>query len=401
MNKYLLRKRIFAVVFLGTVFGFAGVNLVHSYEPLSQALAAEDVTPEKLEDVITENLECRMNFIETYSYIQLLMNKRESNNFDYIKDEEGFMHYASFYQEDDERLFEYAMRIKRLQDYVGENGTQVLFVVPPAKYDKTRTEFRPGLSANDSTYLVDGMLLYLNRLGVETLDMRESLPNEELTYEDAFFKTDHHWTIPAAFYATQVLIDKMKECFGVDLDPEGFYMDIDNYEVVTYPSNMLGSIGRSTGANFGGVEDFTALWPKFPGYFIRESMRDDGERVILEGSFADALLDTDVLLNNPNIYLDSLYSLYLDGLRVYEKIENEDNPDGCRIFFVRDSYFSPVMAFMAPMCGEIDAFWSQEDTQELDVKAYLTENTFDYVIIEVYPYNISSNSFNFFKEVSR
>lgn len=401
MKKYLLRKRIFAVVFLGTVFGFAGVNLVHSYEPLKKALAAEDVTSEKLETVIAENLEGRMSFIETYSYIQLLLDKRESNDFDYIKDEKGFMHYSSFYQEDDERLFEYAMRIKRLQDYVEENGTQVLFVVPPAKYDKVRTEFRAGMSANDSTYLVDEMLLYLNRLGVETLDMRESLPNAELTYEETFFKTDHHWTIPAAFYATQVLIDKMKDCFGADLDPEGFYMDINNYEVVTYRSDMLGSIGRSTGANFGGVEDFTSLWPKFPGHFIRESMKDDGERVILEGSFADSLLDKDILIDNPNIYLDSLYSLYLDGLRVYEKIVNVDKPDGCRIFFVRDSYFSPVMAFLAPMCGEVDAFWSQEDTQELDVKEYLRENTFDYVIIEVYPYNISSNSFNFFKEVSR
>ena len=400
MNKYLLRKRIFAVVFLGTVFGFAVVNLVHSYEPLSQALAAEEVTPGKLEDVITENLEGRMSFIETYSYIQLLLDKRESNDFDYIKDEKGFMHYASFYEEDDERLFEYAMRVKRLQDYVGENGTQVLFVIPPAKYDNTHTKFRSGLSANDPTYLVDGILLYLNRLGVETLDMRESLPNAELTYENTFYKTDHHWTIPAAFYATQVLIDKMKDCFGADLDPEGFYMDIDNYEVVTYQSDMLGSIGRSTGANFGGVEDFTALWPKFPGYFTREYMRDDGERVMREGSFADALLDTDVLLNNPDIYSETLYSLYLNGLRVYEKIVNEDNPDGCRIFFVRDSYFSPVMSFMAPMCGEIDAFWSQEDLRELDVEEYLTENTFDYVIIEVYPYNINGHSFNFFREVS-
>ena len=398
MNEYLLRKRIFALVFLGVIFGFSEVNLVHSYEPLQETLAAEDVTPEALDTAITENLYGRMKFIETYGFIQVLLDKRESNDFSYIKDEEGFLHYASFYREEDDRLFEYAMRVKRLQDYVEGNGTHVLFVVPPAKYDEAYTNFRAGMPVNDPGYIVDEMMFYLNRLGVETLDLREYMPNEEMPYEEAFFKTDHHWTIPAAFYATCVLTDKIEESFGEELDPEGFYTDITNYETITYYSGMLGSMGRKTGVNFSGVEDFTALWPRFSGQFTRESMMESGYRQEQEGSFSEVLMSTSVLTKTTDIYSDSQYSLYLDGLRIYEKIVNEEKPDGCSIFFVRDSYFSPVMAFLAPMCGEIDAIWSLEETHELDIETYVKENTFDYVIIEIYPYNINSSAFNFFQE---
>lgn len=400
MKKYLLRKRIFAIVFLVTVFGFAGVNFAQSYEPLEEVFAAGDAAPAVLETAITENLYERMDFIEAYGFIQVLLNKRESNDFSYIKDEDGFLHYASFYREEDTRLFEYALRVKRLQDYVEQNGTKVLFVVPPGKYDPHYTNFREGMPVNDPSYIVNETLFHLNRLGVETLDLRESIPNEELSYEESFFRTDHHWTIPAAFCATQVLVDKFEESFGEELDPEGYYMDIENYEIVTYYSGMLGSMGRRTGVNFSCIEDFTALWPKFSGQFSRESMMDSGYWETQEGSFSEVLMSPDVLTKKTDIYSDSQYSLYLDGLRIYEKIVNEEKPDGCSVFFVRDSYFSPVMAFLAPMCGEIDAIWSLEETHELDIETYVKENTFDYVIIEIYPYNINSSAFNFFQEDS-
>ena len=406
MTQYILKKRIFAIVFLLTIFGFSALNFVHSYEPLKEKVLEivqnkEDFSVEKvaeLETVITENMYGRMEFIETYGFVQTLLDKRECNNFSFIKDEDGFLHYASFYREEDQKLFEYSMRVKRLQDYVEANGTKVLFVVPPGKYDKNITRFRTGMPVNDPSYIVDEMMFYLNRLGVETLDLRECMPNENLTYEETFFKTDHHWTIPAAFYATCEIVEKMEESFGVDLDPTDYYTDIRNYDMVTYHKGMLGYMGRKTGANFSGIEDFTAIWPQFEGDYTRVCMSENGKRDEKKGSFTECLMETSVLTEKTDIYSDSQYSLYLDGLRVYEKITNNENPDGCRMFLIRDSYFSPVMAFLMPMCGQIEAIWSLENSRELDIETYVKENEFDYIVIEVYPYNINSSAFNFFKE---
>lgn len=406
MTRYLLRKRIFAVVFLVTIFCFSILNFVHSYEPLKEKLieivnAKEEFSVKRvveLETTITDNLYGRMNYIEAYGYIQKLLDKREFNNFNSIKDEYGYLQYASFYREEDTRLFEYSMRIKRLQDYVKTSDTKVLFVVPPGKYDKNETKLRIGMPINDPNWIVDEMMFYLNRLGVETLDLRQSIPNEELSYEEAFFKTDHHWTIPAAFYATCEVVDKINDSFGENLDPQGYYTDIKNYDIVTYRSGMLGSMGRKTGANFCGIEDFTALWPRFEGDYTRESMMQGGQSNKKQGSFIEVLMESSVLTDKTDIYSDSQYSLYLNGLRIYEKIVNEENPEGSKIFMIRDSYFSPVISFLMPMCGQIDAIWSLEDTRELDIESYVKENEFDYIIIEVYPYNINSSAFNFFKE---
>lgn len=406
MTKYILKKRIFAVVFLITVFGFSVLNFRRGYEALGETfgeiiidgkISQEDVS--ELEDTITEKFYGRMNFVETYAYIQVLLDKRECNNFAYIKDEAGFLHYASFYREEDTQVFEYAMRVKRLQDYAESKGAKVLFAVPPGKYDREITRFRSGLMVNDPNSLVDEIMVYLNRLGVETLDYRQSMPNQELTYEETFFKTDHHWTVPAAFYATQELVDRIEEEFGEDLDPDDYYTDISNYEQVLYHNEMLGSMGRKTGANFSGMEDFIALWPKFEGEFYRESLREtDDEWIKKEGSYEDVLLEKDVLTRNADIYADSPYGLYMSTIRVFEKVVNKNKPDGCRVLMIRDSYFSPVIAFMAPMCGEIDAIWTLEESEEVDIESYVKENEFDYIIIEIYPYNLNEEAFNFFKE---
>lgn len=402
MKKYLLKKKIFAVVFLIVLFSFSIINFLHSYGPLKELVtdtkSDSSLTVAQLEASINESLLGRMNFIETYGYIQVLLDKRESNNFTSIIDEDGFLHYASFYREEDPRIFEYAMRLKRLQDCVATNDTKVLFVVTPGKYCPDETVFREGISVNDPNPVVDELLFYLNRLGIETLDLRQLLPNEELSYEETFFKTDHHWTIPAAFYATGEVVKKIDESFGENLDPEGYYTDINNYDLVTYEHGMLGSMGRKTGAVFSGLEDFTAVWPRFEGDFYRECMSESNRLSTYEGSFIEALMDTELLTQKDDVYSDSQYSTYLNGLRVYEKIINNENPDGPSFFMIRDSYFSPVMAFMMPMCGRIDAIWSLEETRELDIESYVKEEKFDYIIMEIYPYNIENKAFNFFKE---
>lgn len=398
MKKYILKKKIFAVVFMLVAFGFSIINFRYSYEPLKELIgSSEDIKVADIEAAISSNLYEKMKFIETYSFVQVLMDKKEYNNFTMIKDEAGFLHYASFFREEDNQIFDYAMRVKRLQDYVEKNGTKVLFVVAPSKYDPDKVDFREGMPINDPASVVNALLFSLNRLGVSTLDLGATIPGQEISYEETFFKTDHHWTIPAAFYATKEIVDKMKESFNEDLDPQGYYTNIENYRVETYKGGMLGYMGRKTGAVFSGVDDFTALWPKFNGDFSRESMTNDGNIVKSDGNFEKTFMNKSALLDQSDLYTGSQYALYLNELRIYEKIINYENTDGSKIFMIRDSYFSPVISFMMPMCGEIDAIWSLEESEQLNIENYVKENKFDYIIIEVYPYNINDAAFNYFK----
>lgn len=410
MNHYLLRKKLFALLFLLIIPAFSLWNFLNSREILAEDVRVKvlqvsqgDLTAQqavsRLESKITETVWGRMNFIEGYSYIQSLLGKEEYNNFAYIRDQDGFLHYATFFREPDREVAAYTARLRRLQDAAANYGGKVLFTVVPSKYIPNVTRLSPGLQINDPNPLVDETLFYVNRYGISTLDMRSSIPNDTLSYEQTFFRTDHHWTIPAAFAGFQQLVDALNREFDAGLDPDGFYRNPENYTAVTYARGMLGSMGRKTGANYANPEDFTALWPNFSGRFRRECLEENGKTTTREGDILQTLMIPETLTDErKSIYSDSWYSLYLNGLRYYEHIENLENPQGAKVLFIRDSYFSPVITFFAPLCGEIDAVWSLEAVDSLDIETMVLENQYDYIIMEVYPYNISADAFQFFRE---
>lgn len=410
MNHYIFRKKLFALLFLLVIPAFSLWNFLSSRDTLTEEARVKilqvsqgDITAQQavsgMERKITESVRGRMNFIEGYSYIQTLLHKEEFNNFSFIKDQEGFLHYATFFREPDQEVAGYTARLKRLQDTAEAYGGKVLFTVVPSKYISGVTRFSPGLQVNDPNPLVDETLFYVNRYGIAALDMRKYMPSETLPYGQTFFRTDHHWTIPAAFTGFQQLVAALNREFDAGLDPEGFYRDPANYTEVTYREGMLGSMGRKTGANYAKPEDFTALWPKFSGNFRRECLEENGATTVREGDITQTLMIPETLTGQrKNIYSDSWYSLYLNGLRYYEHIENLDNPQGPKVLFIRDSYFSPVITFFAPLCGEIEAVWSLEAVDSLDIETMVRENRYDYIIMEVYPYNISADAFRFFEE---
>ena len=41
---------------------------------------------------------------------------------------------------------------------------------------------------------------------------------------------------------------------------------------------------------------------------------------------------------------------------------------------------------------------SLETSDQVDIESYVRNNQFDYIVIEVYPYNINNDAFNYFKE---
>ncbi len=393
---YLLRKHIFTALFIPILLLFSAWNAWKTAPALFAA--ARGKSPQQavtaLDSAVTENLAGRMDFIEFYSWLQRLMDKREIGNFAYIKDEAGFLHYNSFFREAEPQLFDYALRVKRMQDWAAEKDTQLLFVLAPSKYIPGITRLRPGLSANDPAAEAETLLIYLNRLGVQTLDLGDYLPGEGLSYEETFFRTDHHWTIPAAFEAGKILFDALNQRFGADLD--GKSLEANQYRAVTYPKGMLGSMGRRTGVNFVGLEDFTALWPLYDNQYIRDTLEESGTVTHTEGSTEETLLMLETLEQDRGVYRDSMYSLYLNGVRAYDRILNVTNPERPTVFFLRDSYFSPVMTFLAPCFGRMEAMWLLE--KQMDIESFVKENQFDYIILELYPYNIGDEAFNFFRE---
>jgi hypothetical protein len=90
-------------------------------------------------------------------------------------------------------------------------------------------------------------------------------------------------------------------------------------------------------------------------------------------------------------------SVYIREIVNSERIVNNSNPDAPVLTVMRDSYFSPIAVFLAPMFSHIDMMWTRND-KGMSMEQYIKDGYYNYVILEVYPYNLDSQSFDFFRE---
>lgn len=402
--KYFVKKRIFAVVFLVAMFAFSAVNIYtnkNSFIKETEKHANEPTKlPSEYDELMKDKIYGKTQFVETYGFTQKALGKKEFNDFSYVKDNNGFLHFSSFYRDQEVNIFECALRVKKLQNYVEKYGTKVLFVMAPSKYDRRYADFALGTPVNDPTEDTIEMMIYLNRLGVPYINLGEYFPNKDIPFQDAFYKTDHHWTVPAAFAATKIIVDDLNDRYGANLDPTGFYLSDEAYTKQVFKGQMLGSMGRATGIAYSGLEDFTAYLPTFDGHYKRTYITDDENS--LEGTYSETILDMSVLEPGLDYYEESQYSLYLRQVTNLENIENLDNPNGPSMLMIRDSYFGPVISFMAPMCSKIDAIWSLEEMEDINVGEYIKQQyesgkKYDYLIVEYYPQNLEEDAFKFFR----
>ena len=212
-----------------------------------------------------------------------------------------------------------------------------------------------------------------------------------MTYQEMFYNTDHHWTGMAAFVAYQDLVKHMNEKYGAGLDPDGYYTNIDNYDVSYWNHTYLGSAGRNVGYSFGNANDVMQLVvPKFHGNISWLGYSGDYKDTVFRYNKLDA--------DNP--YLSDSYGFYLYGVAKEESIVNNDNPDGLRILFVRDSYMSPIIIDMIPFCSQMDCYWGLYVDEDV-LKEKVATGNYDYVILSYGNLNIEQSSFNFYTDLGK
>lgn len=419
IEMYLTRKYLFAAVFLLLLLCFSGMNIYENWETISTEVvetvkyyARKDrdgqnefiywaslgtTLVQKCEDEVNDNLIFSKGFLWANGFYSRVTGKHEIKDFKYYKDQEGYLQYGAYYREDDGNVFEYAKRVRRLKDSVASTSANVIFIVTPSKYTPGKTKIPAGTPINDPNHAADELIMDLNRLGIETLDLRNVGLFDKMSYEDSFFRTDHHWTIPAAFECAKVVNDTLKERFDIDLDPDGITLSANSYRTERFDDVMYGSMGRGAGLGFIGMESFTVMWPDYDCHFDRRSIRNAaGYEEHKYGDCMESLMNLGVFLNR-DPYSDSHYSVYLNGMNYKDHIENLDYPDRPKVMLIRDSYFSPVLCFLAAGCGQIDSVWTLEDSNVVDAEETLKQDEYDLIIIETYPYAINDGTFNFFK----
>lgn len=274
----------------------------------------------------------------------------------------------------------------------------MLFVSFPQKVSEEWTDGYSGIPYDDFSYEMNQFMIQARKYRIPNVDMDKVLKASDLSYEEMFFKTDHHWTSKTAFWGFVSIVDKLEE-MGIDIDPDGYYRNLDNYEQIHYDDMMLGSSGRSVGLIYaGGKEDFD-LYYLNDGSEFEFTLKDDE---VLRGDIATTLIDfnipEDIKTREEAIYSRSMYDMYMRGIRPKMRIKNTINEEGPRVLMVSDSYASPIGTWLAPMCSELDFLWANHNSRE-DIERMVENNDYDLVIVGLYPNDMNPEFIHFMPEI--
>lgn len=230
-------------------------------------------------------------------------------------------------------------------------GYPLIYVQPPTKFIEGYTEFPATLNDQTAANAAQTRDLLL-AAGVPYFDLREQAEAQQLNKEQLFYRTDHHWRVETAFWAVGQTVDYLNGQLGFNIDADGFYRDIENWEQTTWQQNFLGSQGRRVGRFYGGLDDFTLLTPAFETDLQVVIDDYDGEgQITREGSFNDVLLDWD-MLNDEDVYTNR-YGAYWGADYPTVLADNRQNEDGPTVLIVKDSYSLPYGAFLATMVDKL------------------------------------------------
>lgn len=395
--RYFMRKYIFTAIFFIVLFGFFGYYMYTEFSVLYATViesADWDGMSDAVDDEIEDDFPLQKFFVEFYGLQNLLLDKKEDNASDIVKDQDGVLYYdAGTLDHADTDVL--AADIYTLQQHLKDTNTKVLAFIMPDKYNKDIGNYYEGIPYRDSNSLLDAYAASLEQYNISYYDFRNTIENSGLSVSDLFFKTDHHWNIEAAFLAYQDCVTYFKNTYGEDLDPDGIYTNIDNYNIETYPSAMLGSLGRKTGVLYAGLDDLTVMIPKFEtDYTVTQTLQKGDNSIERTGAAEYSLY----VLNNlatDSVYNRNSYSVFTEGIADQTQILNTLNPNGPKVLMILDSYSYPLNIFLAESCSEIDAYWIDDLDDSEDIEKIIADENYDYVIVSTYVDSLDESYFSY------
>ncbi len=233
-----------------------------------------------------------------------------------------------------------------LQSYLNSKDIDFLYINAPYKECAVDSRLADSVvsysNANIDTY-IKAMEYY----GLNYVDLRDNIHDEELDHYSLFYKSDHHWREETGLWAADEIVSELNAQFGYSLV---LPTEMGEYESIVYEDAEFGSLGMGVTHYVADAEDFIVLNPIFPTDYHVEVL-DKG--IDVTGTFMDVFVDEEGIKKLMEAGGGSAYEKILYGNRPYVKITNNNNPDGIKIVMIRDSYSLVVAPYLAASCSEM------------------------------------------------
>ncbi len=255
-----------------------------------------------------------------------------------------------------------------LHDFLTENGVNLLYVNAPTKYmndNMFREQFGIDSFSNEN---MDVFLSRIKEAGINSIDLREYIMEEQLNIRDLFYRTDHHWTTKTALWAAEKIAEGLNEYCGYDIDLSIY--DEENYTFIDREECWLGEQGRKMGATYVGLDNYTEIKPTFhTEYFFntqKGQVEGDFNNFIDESTYE---ADRDVY-NGPSWHYSYLLTSCI----------NKMVPNG-KLLLLGDSYSSPMEPFLSLGVHAIDPIILREADPNIQLRDQILKNGYDTVVI--------------------
>ena len=376
-------KKITQYLYVGLFLLMIGGGFVLNFGNLTEATkeAVEEYDYDAwsiiIENRFNDSFWNRYGFIEVNGTVHKLLGQRQMNGM--VKLNNGKLVSTV----DPYEVAYHAQAVIELNAWAQEEGVEFVYMQTPYEICAYESQLPSGVT-DCSNSNADVFLQLISQNGVSYVDMRESMHAAGMDHYEAFYKTDHHWTIETSFWAFTEVTKYIAEHLDVDVETDK--MDVSNYDAVTLEEAVLGSNGRKTGIVYSGLDDITVLTPKFDTEVTFAAPEADLYR---EGSFEDAYMVYE-RLEGDNLYEMLQYNVYIGQDYSYTVQTCSDALNDAKILLIKDSFSRPVSAFMGTVFAEVHTIDMRY--YEGDVREYIEDNDIDMVVMIYNPHMLTDDN---------
>ena len=363
-------KRIAAAVFVIILFvGFIKSGSFSQLTTLSSFLAKskdDQSTIDAIESNFSNNLSYKEDLVNLNGAIskKLKMKALYSDIGIYVSQDNYIISPGAQTSTD----YEYE-QITSLYQFLKQNGINLLYVNQPVKYiddSYLLTEF--GLKSY-SNQNADVFLKRIDEAGIPYLDLRENIKAENINTPDLFYRTDHHWTTRAGFWATRHIVESMNDKLGYNIDT-GLY-DLSNYEVREWKNCWLGEQGKKISQSYIGLDDYTAIKPTFLTSYTFPTA--DGNTI--NGTF-DTFINENVYNLENDVYANPSWHYSYSA-----KSCTNNNVQYGKVLLLDDSYAMVTEPFLSLGVNHIDVVTMRDTNDSFSLRQLIIDNKYDTVLI--------------------
>lgn len=331
-------------------------------------------TPSQIERIFNDSIYRQNDWITLYGGSQRIFLKREINNFEIVKDDNGFLILPTEHYDLD-TLSAKADNLQFFAELCQEREIPFLFVMAPGNVIPGKTSLPTGVDdfANENIDLFLGMLCERE---IPFLDVRTL--TERMPLEDIVYKTDHHWALPIAFKTFSEIIAILNSTYALKLDEDFLYRDLENYVCRFYPKSFLGSSGIKVGEWYTGMDLFRVYDPIFETRLTNQYYVASELQWLREGPFWDAIIQEE-LLNDDGYY--NKYNAYMYGSSCESRITNELAQNDSRLLLISDSFGRQMVPYMSLCFAETAWLDPQAGRYTESYTSYIDEFQPDCVVI--------------------